>query len=98
MVQSPCSMRERFCQNQQKQSRNEIMKNRVILNGQGIPVVPSKNEKIAKEIAESDVRMAMKQATMLGFTHGFGAAITSMEETLKVALEKGHEAITISDA
>jgi hypothetical protein len=73
------------------------MKNRVILNSNGIPVVP-KADKIAAEVAASDIRKAMLDAALSAYEQGIDTALDCMEKAYEKTINAGHESIALVDA
>lgn len=73
------------------------MKNRVILNGQGIPIVP-KSDKIAAKVAVSDAKASFKKAMLESFHSGMDTVAECLTTGFKKAIEAGHESIAIEDA
>lgn len=76
------------------------MKNRVILNSQGIPVVPppdQKSKEIAVQVARSDLKRMMLANAMAAFTQGFEAACDCLDASFKKGIEAGHNALSLED-
>lgn len=75
------------------------MKNRVILNGQGIPVVPAdhKSKKIAKQVAKSDFQAEVTKITLSSFEMGIECGMEALRLSLTKAKEAGHQFMSLDD-
>ena len=74
----------------------QTMKNRVILNGQGIPVVP-KSDAIAAKVAESDIKQLLKNSALFSFEQGIETVCDCMTNAYQKAKEAGHESLSLDD-
>lgn len=72
------------------------MKNRVILNGQGVPVVP-KSDKIANDVANSDLRREVKTLALKSFSQGINCGIDAMKLAFEESIKAGHDVVTLGD-
>lgn len=69
------------------------MKNRVILNGQGVPVVPQ-SDKIAAQVAESDIKAEFRKMALESFRQGVDTVCTALEVSFTKAREAGAPGFT----